>query len=211
MFFYFEPFESQFLNYLLNLLTYTFLYLTIIFLITIYQIRKEDKMNLKRKKNSNSFIITESNIIKNHKHELNKENKLYKFKKNKSSNNMKYIDKMTENNPLNSINELVNLLKKWKDNSDSETIGDLKGRNSNPTPLIWININNKMYKIHTDTKRKGIEMFIQNHENDNQLIIIKNRDGIYNKITNDSDNKSISGLYFYSLDVRDGIEIINTN
>jgi hypothetical protein len=57
MFFYFEPFESQFLNYLLNGLTYIFLYLTIIFLITIYQIRKEDKMNLKRKKNTNSFKI----------------------------------------------------------------------------------------------------------------------------------------------------------
>ncbi len=121
---------------------------------------------------------------------------------------MKYIDKMTENNPLNSINELVNLLKKWKDNSDSETIGDLRGLKSNPTPLIWININNKMYRIHTDTKRKGIEMFIQNYENDNQLIIIKNRDGIYNKITNDSDNKSISGLYFYAVVARNGIEMI---
>ena len=209
MIFYFEPFESQFLNYLLNLLTYTFLYLTIIFLITIYQIRKEDKMNLKRKKNTNPFKINESNIINNHK--LNKENELYKFKKNKSSNNMKYIDKKSRKNALNSINELIDLLKEWKNRTSSITIGDLKGKKSNPTPLIWININNKMYKIHTDTTRDGINKFLQNNDNGNELYIILNDRKRFNKVTNDSNKNSIPGLYFYAVDERNGIEMINTN
>jgi hypothetical protein len=163
-------------------------------------------MNLKRKKNTNSFKINESNIINNHK--LNKENKLYKFKKNKNSNNMKYIDKKSRRNPLNSINELIDLLKEWEDNSDSETIGDLRGRNSNPTPLIWININNEIYKIHTDTTRDGIIEFLKNHEKNNKLSIISNNRNRFNKVTNDSNKNSIPGLYFYAVDARNGIEMI---
>ena len=60
---------------------------------------------------------------------------------------------MKIDNPLNSIDELIDLLKEWKANSNSETIGDLFGRKSNPSPLIWIKINNRIYKIHADTKR----------------------------------------------------------
>jgi len=122
-----------------------------------------------------------------------------------------YIEKMKIDNPLNSIDELIDLLKEWKANSNSETIGDLFGRKSNPSPLIWIKINNRIYKIHADTKRKGIVKFLQNHENDNQIKIVKNRNENYNKVTNDSNNKPIPGLYFYAVDERNGIEIIETN
>jgi hypothetical protein len=116
-----------------------------------------------------------------------------------------YIEKMKIDNPLNSIDELIDLLKEWKANSNSETIGDLFDRKSNPRPLIWIKINNNLYKIHADTKRKGIIKFLQNHENNNQLTIISNRRGIFNKVTNDSNNNPISGLYFYAEEARNGV------
>jgi hypothetical protein len=121
---------------------------------------------------------------------------------------MKYIDKKSRRNPLNSINELIDLLKEWEDKSDSETIGDLRGRNSNPTPLIWININNEIYKIHTDTTRDGIIEFLKNHEKNNKLSIISNNRNRFNKVTNDSNKNSIPGLYFYAVDARNGIEMI---
>ncbi len=146
----------------------------------------EEKMNLIKEKtnNNNNRIMTPPANINN------------------------YIERMSRENPLNSIDELIDLLKKWEANSNSKTIGDLFGRKSNPSPLIWININNNLYKIHADTKRKGIVKFLQNHENNNQLIIIMNREGIYNKVTNDSNDKPIPGLYFYAVDERNGIEII---
>ena len=145
----------------------------------------EEKMNLiKEKTINNNRIMTPPAIINN------------------------YIEKMRRENPLNSIDELIDLLKKWEANSNSETIGDLFGRSSNPSPLIWININNNLYKIHADTQRKGVVKFLQNHENNNQLTIISNRRGIFNKVTNDSNNNPISGLYFYAENARNGFEII---
>ena len=119
-----------------------------------------------------------------------------------------YIERMSRENPLNSIDELIDLLKEWKKRTSSMTIGDLRGKISDPTPLIWININNNLYKIHTDTTRDGITKFLQNNDNGNELYIILNDRNRFNKVTNDSNKNPIPGLYFYAVDERNGIEII---
>jgi transcription elongation GreA/GreB family factor len=144
----------------------------------------EEKMNLiKEKTINNNRIMTPPAIINN------------------------YIEKMRRENPLNSIDKLIYVLKEWKDKSDSETVGDLSVHTKN-TPILWIKINEQLYYINADTKRKGIVKFLQNHENNNQLIIIMNSVGKYNKVTNDSNDKPIPGLYFYAENARNGIEII---
>ena len=65
--------------------------------------------------------------------------------------------------PLTSKFQLNVLLKQWLNTSGS-TIGDLHGKKSNPESLLWINIENKLYKIHADTNRKGIQEFLNNEK-----------------------------------------------
>ena len=73
-----------------------------------------------------------------------------------------HIEKMDRQFPLTSKFQLITLLKQWLLTTSGNTIGDLKGKSSNPEALLWIKINNNVYKIHADTKREGVIAFLKN-------------------------------------------------
>ena len=51
-------------------------------------------------------------------------------------------------------------------------------------------------------------MFLKNQNKNYQMKIIKNSRGIFNLFSNDSEGRSISGLYFYAENPRNGVELI---
>jgi hypothetical protein len=108
-----------------------------------------------------------------------------------------HIQKMDSKLPLNSKFQLIILLKEWLKTS-GVTIGDLRGKSSNPEALLWIKINNNVYKIHADTKREGVIAFLKNEANKNSWVIIPTeKSGELTKVTNDINHNSIPGLYMY--------------
>ena len=111
-----------------------------------------------------------------------------------------HIQKMDRQFPLTSKFQLTTLLQEWL-LTPRATIGDLYGRRSNPEPWIWIKIDNYLFKIHADTTREGIKVFVKNHEENNSLKIIQNNRGVYKKVSNDINGKAIKGLYFYSEEI----------
>ena len=89
------------------------------------------------------------------------------------------------------------MLKQWLETSGS-TIGEMRGRNSNPEPWLWIIINNNLYQINADTKRQGVQMFLKNEANKNPWVIIPTENlGNLTKFTNDINGNPIPLFYMY--------------
>lgn len=109
----------------------------------------------------------------------------------------KHIQKMHRQSPLTKQSELKDLLIKWLETTEI-TIGDMRGRKSNPEPWIWIKIDNVLYHINADSKRDGVEAFIKNEENGNPWVIIPTG-RIMNiiKVTNDDNAQPIPRFYMY--------------
>jgi hypothetical protein len=109
-----------------------------------------------------------------------------------------HIEKMDKQFPLTSKFQLKILLKEWLEKTSGNTIGSLKDNNSNPEPWLWIKMNNILYKIHADSNRAGVQLFIKNDENKNPWLIIPTENlGNRTKVTNDINSNPISGFYMY--------------
>ncbi len=109
-----------------------------------------------------------------------------------------HIEKMDRQFPLTSKFQLTTLLKQWLLTTSGYTIGDLKGKSSNPEAALWIKINNYLYRINADTKREGVIAFLKNESNKNSWVIIPTeKSGELTKVTNDINHNSIPGLYMY--------------
>lgn len=76
-----------------------------------------------------------------------------------------YIISMEWNNCLRSREDLTLLLKGWLQMTSSETIGD-PNDGVRVRPLIKLKIGDKRYKLHADTKRRGVEVFLENEKNE---------------------------------------------
>jgi hypothetical protein len=110
-----------------------------------------------------------------------------------------YIQKMKRQLPLTKKSELKDLFIKWSETSES-TIGDMHGRKSNPEAWLWIEIDNNLYKIHADTKRKGVVKFLENEEKENPWILIPTgKSRKLTKFTNDINGNPIPGFYMYKV------------
>ena len=108
-----------------------------------------------------------------------------------------HIDKMDRQLPLTSKFQLLMLLKEWL-NTFGNTIGEMKGRNSNPEPWLWIKYKNELYQINADTKRDGVIEFLKNDANNNPWFLIPTENlGNRTKVTNDIDSNPIPGFYMY--------------
>lgn len=197
-------------------LSSVFLILLFLFINVIYKTRKDEKEKLNRQKMKNQLqayevdnIIQKDNLIDD---SLPlKTNKKIEFMNQNKSGNIpeiidQYISKMDRNNPIY-LNELIELLGKWQRESKAKTIGNVK-LIGGVTPLLWISSNGNLYRMHTDTKREGIEMFLKNQNKNYQMKIIKNTRGRFNLVSNDSEGRSIYGLYFYAENSRNGVELI---
>lgn len=114
----------------------------------------------------------------------------------------KFIDKETGalkehsgKNPLNSKEDLFKLLKVWmhyNTNKSNPRIDGGKCRNQHQ--LIRLKQGGVEYYMNADSRFEGIEVFLENKEND--WLTIYNRDGKKNLVTNRGDSK-IKYLHLY--------------
>ena len=101
-----------------------------------------------------------------------------------------------ERSECNSKDNLIKLLKNWLETNE-QTIGN--GENQiGAVKWIFININGNNYYINADTTREGVEVFVNNHEDNFPWKVITNNRGVFKKVTNDVNGNRIPGLYFYS-------------
>jgi len=109
-----------------------------------------------------------------------------------------YILQMNNDNALNSKADLYSLLKLWKELTKGDTIGDIANdRINNNTKIVRLELENSSFYINADTTREGVLKFLENQENDWELIM-SNR-GNLNKITNNEDESPIEGFYMYQV------------
>ena len=110
----------------------------------------------------------------------------------------KHILKMNNDNALNSREDLYSLLKLWKELTKGDTIGDIANdRINNNTKIVRLELKNSSFYINADTTREGVLEFLENQEND-WNVIMSNR-GNLNKITNNEDESPIDGFYMYQV------------
>jgi len=97
----------------------------------------------------------------------------------------------------NTKDDLVKLLKNWLGTNEN-TIGDLKGKKSNPEPWIRIKIDNDSYQINADSRRVGVQEFLNNEGNKHPWLIIPTKNsGNLTKVTNDINGNPIPFFYMY--------------
>jgi len=108
-----------------------------------------------------------------------------------------YILKISQSRPLKTKSDFYAILKWWKTLSKSNTIGNLKGKPSSNKRLIHIVLDSNMYYLNADTNKDGVAEFLKNKENN--WVVIRNENGIPNKVTNRLDESPIKGFYFYKL------------
>ena len=116
--------------------------------------------------------------------------------KNHISIDQNHIIKLSKENALKNKEDFFKILKCWLRYSNSETIGDLTKMTGN-TPLIHLEIGSNNYYLNADSKRTGVEEFLNNK--DESWKIILNEVGILNKITNRVDSEAIPYFYFYKV------------
>jgi hypothetical protein len=106
----------------------------------------------------------------------------------------KQIQKVEINNPINGLEDLIRNFKDWLENNPCEKIS---GNDIGVAPHIFVKINNQLFRIHSDTTKQAIEVFVDNFKNNYEFKIIKNRNGNKVKATNNNDKTPIPGLYMY--------------
>ena len=107
---------------------------------------------------------------------------------------MNSIRPIDAKNPLINKDDFFDLLKHWFNKSNSDTIGDLKIFPNN-YPLINIQIGSSTYYINADSKKAGVEKFLENKGN--PWKIIYNERGKRNRVTNNTDEEAIPHFYMY--------------
>ncbi len=101
-----------------------------------------------------------------------------------------------EKTKCNSKGDLIKLLKIWLE-TDEQTIAN--GKNTVGTEnWISLTVSGNNYYLNADTTREGVEIFVNNHEDNFPWKVITNNRGVFKKVTNDVNGNRIPGLYFYS-------------
>ena len=102
-----------------------------------------------------------------------------------------YITPMTWNNCLTSRKDLVLLLRGWLQMTSVETIGDPEG-NIGVASLIKLKVGDRRFELNNDTKRQGIEIFLENEKNGNNWHYSET-----NRVSNDLNGEHIPNLNMY--------------
>ena len=108
----------------------------------------------------------------------------------------RFIKKIPYSSPLTDKKELYSILTWWvRLSGSSSTVGDLNGKKSDPTPLVHFKKGDIIFKIHSDTTKDGVKEFLKNKEN--PWLLIENKNGYKNLVTNHINKKPIKGFYMY--------------
>ncbi|GEM_PF-2444268 len=76
----------------------------------------------------------------------------------------KYIKKRSKSDPINTKDELFDILKVWKMINQDPNCQIGKGDTGN-TPWLYIQLQEKVFYMNSDTKRIGIQEFYSNKSN----------------------------------------------
>ena len=104
-----------------------------------------------------------------------------------------YIKPMSWDNCLTSKEDLVLLLKGWLQLTNSKTIGDPEG-NIGVAPLIRLEVGDRRWELNHDTKRSGVEIFLENEKNKNNWTYSNT-----NRVSNDLNGEHIANLQMYKV------------
>ena len=96
---------------------------------------------------------------------------------------------------LVSFVEFKMLLNQWLEISSAGTVGDLKGRSSNPKTLISFVVDGIKFRMHADTKREAIVRLMTELETGEPTTVVTKRQSLVLGTTNSND--AIKGLYIY--------------
>jgi len=135
----------------------------------------------------------EINFEKNN--SFNKSNITNQNKVNVMNKNCNYMEAVANNNPLKSIDELVQKFKTWMNNNPCETIGDVD--NFGGAAHIYVRHEGNTYKVNRDTQLAGVRRFVRNYENDNEIILRPTTTTF--SVTNNQDGTGIMYFYMYQV------------
>jgi serine/threonine protein kinase len=100
--------------------------------------------------------------------------------------------------------EFEAVLRSWYRNSDEETIGGTVRYGG--TPWLWIVVQRDLYHLNADTKRAGVEEYLDRVRTEPELLwtVIEGRAGKRTKVVFGADRRAISGFYLYGTERRGG-------
>jgi hypothetical protein len=104
-----------------------------------------------------------------------------------------YIIPMNWKNCLSSREDLVLLLKGWRQMTSSETIGD-PNNGIGVRPLIRLQIGDNRYVLNADTKRRGVKVFLENEKHRNIWTYSEK-----NRVSNAPNGEHIENLQMYKV------------
>lgn len=102
-----------------------------------------------------------------------------------------YIIPMSWRNCLESREDLVILLKGWCQMTSSETIGD-PNIGIGVRPLIRLRLGDRRYELNADTKREGVQIFLENEKKGNTWVHSDT-----NRVSNALNGEYIQNLHMY--------------
>ena len=119
-----------------------------------------------------------------------------KKEKRKSMKNINchQMQRVEINNPIYSIEALVIKFQEWLSDNPCKRIS---GNDVGVAPHIFVEIDSQLFRIHSDTSKQAVEVFVDNFKNKYEFKIINNRNGDKVKATNNKDETPITGFYMY--------------
>ena len=139
-----------------------------------------------------SFYKTEQSSSKNEE-EINPA-EIDEAKETFLTEDKRHIERRPISEPLNK-KQFYQALRDWKQSNllltDNDSVGN---SNVGISPLIYVKVDELLYRLHSDAKHKGVSEFLSNKEN--KWVGAENR----KSTTNDVDGKAIPGFYFYKVD-----------
>jgi len=102
-----------------------------------------------------------------------------------------FIIQMNWDNCLRSKEELRMLLTGWLQFTSADTIGD-PSIGIGVNPLIKLQIGERRYVLNQDTKREGVESFLENENSGNPWTLSET-----NRVSNAQNGEHIAGLHMY--------------
>ena len=150
------------------------------------------KEDVKKLKNSILSVEEQNNLLKN---EITTIKKGVKIKVKTVEEPIEYLSRIRQNEAI-SKPEFNNLLEYWYNNSNKDRITEIDV--IGVTPWIFIKDGERTYRLHADTRREGVEEYLNNYKN-SDWVIVENNVGNLNAVafsTNETPIRAI-GLNLY--------------
>lgn len=105
---------------------------------------------------------------------------------------------MTKNSNILERQDFDLWLLNWYKNTNEKTIGDIG--NFGQQAFLWVKGNGSKFRLNADTKREGVEVYLnllEEHNNSLNWSIVANLKGKINKVAFGENKIKIRGFYLY--------------